>query len=107
SVETAIDDAPASESAPASASASAFDSAPASASASASGEEASEASEAMEPEIVDGPVSVERDGDIDTVTIDDRDAKAWRDSETGMEKVSDDALYGISRESDAGIDEII
>ncbi|MCQ9676350.1 SpaA isopeptide-forming pilin-related protein [Corynebacterium sp. BF-R-2] len=96
SVETAIDDAPASAS----------DSAPASASA--SGEEASEASEAVEkPEDSKDPVSVVRDGDIDTVTIDDRDAKAWRDSETGKEKVSDDALYGISRESDAGIDEIV
>ncbi|WP_246819990.1 prealbumin-like fold domain-containing protein, partial [Corynebacterium sp. HMSC05E07] len=98
SVETPIDEAPASAS----------DSAPASDSASASGGEASEASEAVEkPEGSKDPVSVVRDGDIDTVTIDDRDTKAWRDSETGMEKVSDDALYGISRESDAGIDEIV
>lgn len=77
----------------------------------ASGEDASEAFEASEsveePKVSEDPVSVERDGDIDTVTIDDRDFKAWHDSETGLEKVSDDALYGISRESDAGIDEIV
>ena len=98
SVETPIDEAPASAS----------ESVAAPAPASASGEEASEASKAVEkPEDSKDPVSVVRDGDIDTVTIDDRDTKAWRDSETGMEKVSDDALYGISRESDAKIDEIV
>ena len=68
-------------------------------------EETSESVE--EPEVSKDPVSVERDGDIDTVTIDDRDFGAWHDDSTGLEKVSDDGLYGISRESDAGIDEIV
>ena len=68
-------------------------------------EETSESVE--EPEVPKDPVSVERDGDIDTVTVDDRDFGAWHDDSTGLEKVSDDGLYGISRESDAGIDEIV
>ena len=68
-------------------------------------EETSESVE--EPEVSKDPVSVERDDDIDTVTVDDRDFGAWHDDSTGLEKVSDDGLYGISRESDAGIDEIV
>ena len=69
------------------------------------GDEASQVVE--EPELYQNPVSVERDGDIDTVTIDDREFGAWHDSFSGEEKVSDDELYGISRKSDAGIDEIV
>lgn len=71
-------------------------------------EEPAQASEAEdEPVLYQDPIDVERDGDIDTVTVDDLDFGAWRDSFSGEEKVSDDALYGISRKSDAGIDEIV
>ena len=71
-------------------------------------EEPAQASEAEEqPVLYQDPISVERDDDIDTVTIDDREFGAWQDSFSGEEKVSDDALYGISRKSDAGIDEIV
>ena len=71
-------------------------------------EEPAQASEAEEePVLYQDPISVERDDDIDTVTIDDREFGAWHDSFSGEEKVSDDSLYGISRKSDAGIDEIV